>query len=170
MAKIDQAQAKVLAEAQIEHIQLFIRSEDPDLSMLRSFVTNWFAYNEGGVFLNRNGRPRWLNKFHPIKHAQLYLGCHFRSVQAARLIGSGGEEGDLVVDHAIPFSHLRKMLDVAPDTRSGIVKCLKENLRLGVITQAENKKLNDRKLRAAMPKGATSVTARYEAAGIKLAK
>jgi hypothetical protein len=157
-----------LADAQIAHIQLFIRSGDPDLSMLRSFVTNWFAYTNGGPFLNRNGRPRWLNKFHPVKHAILLEACHLCSLEAAKLIGVTGDKGDLVVDHAIPFSELRKLLDAAPKTSAGIAQCLKENLCLGVITTAENKKLDSLNLRSSMPTGRSGARARYEFAGIKM--
>lgn len=168
VAKIDEMQAKVLAKAQIDHIRLFVASADPDLSLLRTFVTNWFAYTNGGPFLNRNGRPRWLNKFHPVKHAILLEACHLCSLEAAKLMGVTGERGDLIVDHAIPFSELRKLLDAAPKTNAGIVQCLKENLRLGVITTAENKKLDSLKLRSSMPTGRSGARARYEFAGIDM--
>jgi hypothetical protein len=169
MTRIEMTGAKVLEKAQIEHILLFLKSEDPDLSLLRSFATNWFAYKNRGPFLNKNGRPKWLNKFHPVKHADLLRACDFRSLKADRLVGKSGKKGDLVVDHAIPFSCLRKLLADAPRTHAGIVKCLEDNLRLGVLTKDENSKLDAMQLRSSMPDGAAGPTARYDVAKIKLA-
>ncbi len=166
--RIDASQAKTLADAQIKHIQLFISSGDPDLSLLRSFATNWFAYENGTPFVNRNGRAKWLNKFDPVKHQELLNACHFHSVMANKLIGNSGKKGDLVVDHAIPFTCLRDFLENAPRTSAGVTRCLSDNLRLTVLTKSEDNKLNKMGLRSKMPEGQTSVTARYETAGIVL--
>lgn len=165
---IDRTRAKILAAAQLDHIRLFLESNDPDLSLLRSFATNWFGYVKGQPFVKKTGRVRWLNKLHPVTDAGLLQACHFHSVEASKQIGAYGEKGELVVDHAIPFACLRTRLQEGPHTNDRIQSELEEHLRLSVITRLENKRLNELKLRSALPAGKVHATARYEAAAIPL--
>ena len=56
-----------LSEAYLSHLVLYIKSGDEDKHTLRLFLDYWFAYSQGGPFLNRNGKPRWFNNPDPKK-------------------------------------------------------------------------------------------------------
>ena len=56
-----------LSDAYLSHLVLYIKSVDEDKHTLHLFLDYWFAYNQGGTFLNINGNPRWFNNPDPQK-------------------------------------------------------------------------------------------------------
>ena len=73
-----------LSDAYLDHLVIYIKSGDEDKSKLRGFADSWFAYNQGGPFLNRNGKPVWFNRPDPKKNSvkAALLLMHFISKNA----------------------------------------------------------------------------------------
>ena len=135
----------------------------------RTFFDNWFAFKEGGSFLNANSRPHWFNNPKPGQHGEALRSAPFVSVEASRTM-AGLERQRLVKDHAIPVSVLRDVLFTkSPDSTECVRKILLQFYRFGIITETENRMLTAAGLRSRMPDGWTTVDspfARYDAVSI----
>jgi hypothetical protein len=135
----------------------------------RTDFDNWFAFREGGPFLNGNSRPHWHNHPCPDKHGVALRRAHFVSHAAARTLGGIARER-LMKDHAIPVAVLRDLLfDRQPDSIEQVRAVLLRHYRFGVITEQEDRLLNAAGLRSRMPEGWTpndGPFARYEKVGI----
>lgn len=155
--------------AYLKHILLFVQTGNPNKHLLRTLVDDWYAYDRKGSFLNRNGRPKWLNKPDPIKHYDVLNSMDFISKKAQKVLGGISKE-HLVKEHAVPIATLDKLLTKSqPATVEDVAKTLSEYYRLGVLTQSEHEELTELGLRAEMPNGwkfGDSVFARYEKASI----
>lgn len=135
----------------------------------RTDFDNWFAFKEGGPFLNANSRPHWHNNPCPNKHGDALRRAHFVSAAAARTLGGLARER-LMKDHAIPVAVVRDMLfDEQPNSIEEIRAFMLKNYCFGIITETEDRKLNAAGLRSRMPQGWTIADcpfARYEVVGI----
>jgi hypothetical protein len=135
----------------------------------RTDFDNWFAFKEGGAFLNANSRPHWHNNPCPDKHGAALRRAHFVSHAAARTLGGVTRER-LMKDHAIPVSVLRDMLfEEQPRSTEEVRAFMLRYYCFGIITEEEDAELNRAGLRSRMPDGWTpndSPFARYEKVGI----
>lgn len=157
-----------LESVYLKHILLAVGVRDYS-APFRTFFDNWFAFKEGGPFLNGNSRPHWFNAPSPDKHGQALRRAHFVSQDAARTLGGLARER-LMKDHAIPVAVLRDMLfDEQPNSIEEIRAFMLKNYCFGVITDEEDRKLSAAGLRSRMPRrwaAADGLFARYEAVGI----
>jgi hypothetical protein len=162
------ATANALEQSYLEHILIATKLRDHS-APFRTFFDNWFAFRQGGPFLNANSRPHWYNNPCPDKHGAALRRAHFVSQAAARTLGGVTRER-LMKDHAIPVSILRDMLfQEHPRTVEDVRAFMLAHYRFGIITDAEDRRLNKAGLRSRMPNGwvnGESPFARYEAVGI----
>ncbi len=80
-------------------------------------------------------------------------------------------DGQLVLDHAVPFNHLQsELLDLKQVTPDTVRAVLLKNDVFVLITKSENERLNAAGLQSSMPCGwdHVDVLARYKTAGIEL--
>lgn len=162
------ASTNPLEDSYLKHILIAVEVRDHS-APFRTFFDNWFAFKEGGPFLNGNSRPHWFNNPCPDKHGQALCRAHFVSQTAARTLGGFTRER-LMRDHAIPVAVLRDMLfEQQPDSINSIRAFLRQHYCFGIITDEEDRKLNAAGLRSCMPDGWTTADgpfARYERVGI----
>src|SRR5688500_10035168 len=93
----------ILEQAYLEHILLFLRSDDPDDGLLKTLLNSWYAHHRGAPFLNDRLKPRWLSD----ASSKRLLADHLHaSSEAARQALTDGRTGDLVIDHTIPSAQL----------------------------------------------------------------
>ncbi len=98
----------------------------------RTFFNNWFAFKEGGLFLNANSRPLWFNNPCPDRHGEALRQFHFVSTGAARAL-SGQTAERLVKDHAIPVAVLRNILfEEQPDSIEAVRAILLRYYFIGI--------------------------------------
>ena len=160
-----------LSDAYLDHLVIYIKSGDEDKSKLRGFADSWFAYNQGGPFLNRNGKPVWFNRPDPKKNSvkAALLLMHFISKNAMETI-QGKRNDRLIKEHSIPIAEIFNILHSHTDhSRDQIRDSLEKFYRLGVLTEEEDLRLN-KIFKSKMPPGWTTkdgVFARYDAMGIK---
>lgn len=152
-----------LENAYLKHILIAI--EERDFSApFRTFFDNWFAFREGGPFLNGNSRPHWFNRPCPSKYGEALRRAHFISAGALPVL-SGLTSKRLMKDHAIPVAVLRDMLfEKRPNSAEEVRKLLLQYFRFGIITDEEDRRLNGAGLRSRMPNGwseSDDVFARY---------
>jgi hypothetical protein len=159
-----------LRKTYLRYLLEYVRSGDPHSNVFRTFVDNWFAYYTGGSFLKTSLAAKWFNRADLKKKPDAIAKFHLCSVRAKQVIDGIVEWEDLVKDHCIPLSILRKKLCKAnPTTIEDVERILIQYYKIGLITQEENAKLNARRLRSEMPIGVeTSPNARYESANIAL--
>lgn len=157
-----------LEESYLKHIVIATEARDHS-APFRTFFDNWFAFKEGGPFLNGNSRPHWHNNPCPDRHGEALRRAHFVSASAARTLGGLVRER-LMKDHAIPVAVVRDMLfDEQPNSIEQIRAFMLKNYCIGIITDEEDRTLNAAGLRSRMPPGWTIADgpfARYEAVGI----
>lgn len=157
-----------LEESYLKRILVSVSVRDYS-APFRTDFDNWYAFKEGGPFLNGNSRPHWYNNPCPDKHGEALSRAHFVSTAAARTL-SGIERERLMKDHAIPVAVLRDMLfHEQPNSIEEIRAFMLKNYSFGIITDEEDRKLNAAGLRSRMPQGWTAADgqfARYEAVGI----
>lgn len=157
-----------LEEAYLKHILIAVEVRDHS-APFRTFFDNWFAFREGGPFLNRSSRPHWFNNPRPDQHGEALRRAHFVSAGAARTLG-GLASDRLMKDHAVPVSVLRELLfEEQPKSTDQVRAIMLRSYCFGIITEGEDRKLNAIGLRSRMPDGWTptdSPYARYRAAGI----
>lgn len=145
----------------LKHILIAVEDDDR-AAPFRTFVDNWFAYKEGGAWLNGRGRPHWFNNPCPARHRDALCNAHFVSQAAARVLAGLARER-LVKDHAIPASVLRDILFAAkPDSLLAVRTLLLEWYRIGVITKAEDDLLAASGFRSSMPRGWEPTRGRYQ--------
>jgi hypothetical protein len=80
-------------------------------------------------------------------------------------------KGDLIYDHAVPFTYLQKeLLGLAEVTRDSVRDVLMKHCVVVIVTKAENERLNQAGLGRRMPadSDSTDTLARYAALGIDL--
>lgn len=157
-----------LALSTLKHIQIAVEAGDRG-APFRTFLDNFYAYYAGGPFLNRSGRPHWLNAPCPRRHRDALLHSHFVSVAAMRVLAELSDER-LVKDHAIPVSVLREMLlQDGCNTLERVQSLMNRFYRIGIITASEDALLTSRGLRSRMPSGwrtSDGPFARFETVGI----
>ena len=156
------------AECNLEFISTYLKGRPPS-APIRTFVDDWFAYQMGGPFLSKFGRPLWFNKPCPKKKKEALLKMHFISERAKKVIDNEGG-ADLKKEHAIPVKVLRDlMLEIKNPTTSNVKQFLLKHYKLGVLTASEDKKLREAGLQSKMPEGWDGVDmfARYSFVGIE---
>jgi len=158
------------------------------VTLFRDFVDNWNAFHSAhDHHRTREGRPRWFNNPSALLRRDMLRALDFRSAGAeAILVGAEQDaalyrrryeardrDTKLVVDHAVPVGCMVAAFfsGAVKITRDGIRTYLSANYRLGLLSAAEDARLNASGLRSAMPVGwdGGSVFARYAAAGIEAA-
>lgn len=174
-----------LAESYLDHIAIALSVNDQG-APFRTFIDNWYAFETGTGHLTKGERPIWFNNPCAKTHNSALRAMHFQSVSAAAVIEFAGTDPRrylearqakdtavrLMVDHAIPLRVLVQLLSAAakgePPSRENIRAHLRRWYRLGVITAAEDARLNQRGLRSAMPASwdGKDLYARYAEAGI----
>jgi hypothetical protein len=162
------ASANLFEESYLKYILIAVEIRDHS-APFRTFFDNWFAFKEGGPFLNGNSHPHWYNNPCPDKHGEALRRAHFVSLHAARTLGGIASER-LVKDHAIPVAVLRDLLfDEQPNSIEEVRVVLLRYYRFGIITDEEDRTLNAAGLRSRMPADwitELSPFARYERVGI----
>lgn len=152
----------------LQHIQIAANARDRS-APFRTFFDNWFAFKNGGAFLNSNSRPHWFNNPCPNRHGEALSRAHFVSVEAARTL-AGMERQRLVKDHAIPVSVLREMLiEQQPSSIDEVDRFMRRFYRFGIISQREDEQIRAKGLNSKMPgdwQADGDPFARYVAAGI----
>lgn len=139
-----------MEESYLEHILVAAGVQDYS-APFRTFFDNWFAFKEGGPFLNGNSRPHWYNNPCPDKHGEALRRAHFVSTAAAQTLAGLARER-LMKDHAIPVAVLRDMLfDEQPNAIELIRSFMLRYYRFGIITEGEDHRLNEAGLRSRMP-------------------
>jgi hypothetical protein len=160
--------ANALEDSYLRHILIAAAVRDHS-APFRTFFDNWFAFKEGGPFLNGNSRPHWFNNPCADKHGEALRRAHFVSQSAARTLG-GLDGRRLMKDHAVPVAVLRDILfEEQPNSVEEVRAFLLEHYCFGIITEDEDRKLNAAGLRSRMPEGWTTADqpfARYEKVGI----
>jgi hypothetical protein len=160
--------SNLLEQSYLKHILIAVEVRDFSFPFRTAF-DNWWAFKEGGPFLNGNSRPHWYNNPSPDKHGRALNRAHFISQAAARTLGSLARER-LMKDHAIPVAVLRDLLfDEQPKSVDEIRAFMLRYYRFGIITQEEDDSLNAAGLRSKMPRQwnrGDSPFARYDAVGI----
>ena len=158
----------VLEESYLERILVSVAVRDFS-APFRTDFDNWFAFKEGGPFLNANSRPHWHNNPCPDKHGAALRRAHFVSHAAARTL-AGVTRERVMKDHAIPVSVLRDILfEEQPRTIEEVRSFMLRYYCFGIITEEEDAELNRAGLRSRMPDGWTPKDgpfARYEKVGI----
>jgi hypothetical protein len=158
---------------------------------LRNNLDPWFAHEVGGDFLTSGGRPHTYNYPCPHKHWMRLRHPHFWVTREAAAILELGRLGDdrvrkppvadrnenseavrLMVDHAIPFAVLKPLLEHAarrPFARLRFRGFLLQHFGRGVLTKAQDERLNIDGLQDAMPRDwdGKDVFARYKAMGFQ---
>jgi len=155
------------AEVNVSYILNYLVHRPPSVP-IRTFVDEWFAYHRGGVFLNRNGAPRWFNNPNPVTQREALSQMHFVS-DAAQEVLDGESDSRLIKEHAVPVKVLKNLLcRIEEPTHEKVEECLLANYKLGVLTKTEDLLLNSMKLSSSMPLDwdGSNVWARYEVAGI----
>lgn len=156
------------AECTIHYIYTYLKARPPTVPM-RTFVDEWFAYHTGGPFLNRSGRPKWLNNPCPIKNKDALLSMHFISEKAEKVIKNGGGER-LIKEHSVPVKVLRSLMeDMDYPTTSDVENFLLQHYRIGVLTTSDDQLLKDADVNSSMPYNWDRVDmfARYSHAGVR---
>lgn len=157
-----------LEQSYLKHILIAVEVRDHS-APFRTFFDNWFAFKEGGTFLNANSRPHWFNNPKPGQHGEALRSAPFVSLEASRTL-AGVERQRLVKDHSIPVSVLRDIFFTkCPDSTEGARKILLQFYRFGIITETEDRILTAAGLRSRMPDSWTtgdSLFARYDAVSI----
>jgi hypothetical protein len=179
---------KQKADSYLLHIALAVRVGDNG-HVFRDFLDNWAAFRSGGVHVSSGERPRWLNN--PKPWAKVSAAVHemdWVSRDAAVILARGKAQDQelklsrasddedtrnrfrLIVDHAVPLSALCKRLHSERiATPRKVEAFLLDWFRRGVITYAEDRRLNERGLNKKMPREDwwnDSPFARYREAGI----
>lgn len=166
-----------LKHSYLTFIKVHIETKNPDNKLIRSFIDRWFAYKKQGNFLTKGNIERTFNRsdIHPNNLSEATRDCllnmHFISKDALNAINSRSDT-QLIKDHAMPVKVISELLkqDDCPSEES-VEKLLLNFYKLGVLTQEEDKVLNQLSLKSAMPNDwdGINVFARYEEAGIQKA-
>jgi len=160
-----------LADAYLDHILIYLKSNERGSPPLRMFLDNWFAYSHQGPFLSPNGNPVWFNNPDPskLKVREALLSMHYVSKGAIDVI-NGDSDDKLVKEHSVPISILKDILySKMPKNKSTLNNLLLTYYRLGVLTKTEDNLLKTNGLNSKMPKNWNStmnVFARYDQCGI----
>ena len=160
------------ADAYLKYICLFL-DMDVGSPLFRSFVDNWFGHHQignlnaqPGTFVSKNwkGRPRWFNK-QDLQSGKTQRNTardrfDFVSHAAHHVCEVHGDE-ELIKDHVIPVKVLRDVLkevkkqlhDSTQVPLCDVKTTLTAFYKVGLLTQAESKRLDDGKLKQCMPPG-----------------
>jgi hypothetical protein len=136
----------------LEALETWIVRRQRHPGMFRTCVDSWYALERGGALLSGSGEPHWLNNPDPQnrQEREAVLSMDYISVKAMERIEK--REKGLIRDHAIPLAVLRQLIRELPDTSPEAIEAfLRRNYHVGIITQEENKKLNEAKLHSRMP-------------------
>jgi len=161
-----------LRESYLRYLKIYIELQNPDGKLIRTFLDSWFAYKMKGNFLTKNNIPRWFNKLNTNKLSDAEKDCllkmNFISKNALEAIYHKSDTY-LMKDHSVPVKIIHKLLqsDLSRSEKN-IEEFLNKYYRLGVLTKAEDIRLNDIKLKSDMPQDwdGNDVFARYKKAGI----
>ena len=181
------ARLSQLADSYLDYIRIAVEVGDAG-APFRDFIDNWAAFSsEANHHRTAKDRVIWFNNPDAIGRRAMLLSLPFRSTGADAILRYAAEQSDeyrerrkardkavkLIVDHAVPLAVMVGQL-FKPDTdlsREGIRKHLKRWYCLGVLTDAEDVRLNRLGLRSRMPPGwdGNDLTARYRKAEIEAA-
>jgi hypothetical protein len=179
---------KELADSYLDHIRIAVEARDRG-APFRDFFDNWNAFHsEFDHHRSRSDRPRWFNNPSATKRLAMLESLDFVSEGAAEIIrqsrldpdgydrryGSRDVSVRLIVDHSVPIGVMADMLFDPQDgervklTRDGIRAHLLRWYRLGLLSHAENSRLNSSGIGSKMPPDwdRTDVFARYRVAEI----
>lgn len=129
-----------LETAYLEHILLFLRSGDPDDSLLTTCMNSWFAHNRGRPFIDDNQKARWLSK----KSTKRRVAAHLHAISAAaRKAVEMGNFDELVIDHTIPSAELirglRRRQRTEPfESVAELREYLRKRYTLALLTKSEH--------------------------------
>jgi hypothetical protein len=173
-----------LADSYLDHIRIAVEAGDTG-APFRDFVDNWAAFAaEAGHHRRASDRVIWFNNPDAIGRRAMLLSLPFRSAGADAILRYAAEQPNeyrerrkakdkavkLIVDHAVPIRVMVGQLFVAGAelSRDGIRRHLDRLYCLGLLTDAEDVRLNCCRLRSCMPAewDGNDLTARYREAGI----
>jgi hypothetical protein len=173
-----------LADSYLDHIRIAVEAGDEG-GPFRDFIDNWAAFDaEANHHRNTRNRVIWFNNPDAIGRRPMLLSLPFRSAGADAILQLAAEtpgeyrerqkakDGTirLMVDHAVPLTVMVKRLfqPEADLSREALRKYLRRWYHLGLLTSAEDAKLNGLGLRSQMPKNwnGEDLIARYRAADI----
>lgn len=167
---------KMLALVQAERWAIKRGGPSPSLARggdFRSLADDWYGFCRGVPFVKQTGTVRWLNRgdLLELKLRKAIRTFDFLSKAAWELHEERRPDRWLVKDHAIPLICIKRhMIEENLQTILEVEEILFERYRLGLITKAEDAKLNEHHLRQAMPCGREAEPfARYLEVGIECA-
>lgn len=183
---------KILANSYLDHIRIAVAADDRG-APFRDFFDNWNAFrSETDHHRSRGDRPRWFNNPSATKRMAMLESLDFVSAGAAGILSFARQESAsynrlyrardtnvrLMVDHAVPIGVMADLLfdsAIGPASElslAGIRAHLERWYRLGLLSHAENGRLNAAGLASRMPLNWDRVDpfARYRAAGIAALK
>ncbi len=173
-----------LADSYLDHIRIAVEAGDVG-GPFRDFIDNWAAFtNEADHHRTASNRVVWFNNPDAVGRRAMLLSLPFRSTGAdAILCYAAAQPGEyrerrkakdkavkLIVDHAVPLDMMKRQLFEAGSdlSRNAVRNHLQRWYHLGLLTDAEDAKLNGLGLRSRMPDSwnGEDLTARYRKAGI----
>lgn len=176
-----------LADSYLDHIRIAVEAGDAG-GPFRDFIDNWAAFsNEVNHHRSTGNRVVWFNNPDAIGRRAMLLSLPFRSTGADAILHYAAEQANkyrerrkmkdktvkLIVDHAVPLAVIvEEFFKADADlSRAGVRKHLERRYYLGLLTDAEDVRLNRIGLRSHMPANwdGNDLTARYREAGIAAA-
>ena len=174
-----------LADSYLDHIRIAVEAGDAG-GPFRDFIDNWAAFGiEASHHRSATDRVVWFNNPDALGRRTMLLSLPFRSSGADVTLRYAAEQPNeyrerrkakdnvvkLIVDHAVPLAVIVGQL-FKPDvdlSRNGIRKHLMRWYYLGLLTDAEDVKLNSIGLRSKMPANwnGNDLTARIEKRGLQ---
>ena len=173
-----------IADSYLEHIRIAVEARDAG-APFRDFIDNWAAFSsDTNHHRSAGNRPKWFNNPDATRRMAMLKTLRFRSVAADEILSLATKtpaeyrarvkEGDtgvrLIVDHAVPIAVIVEHLftQAADLTTDRIRSVLERWYCLGLLTIADNGKLNTGSLGSKMPPEwhGVDVFARYKQAGI----
>lgn len=173
-----------LADSYLDHIRIAVEAGDAG-APFRDFVDNWAAFaSEADHHRNTRDRVIWFNNPHAIIRRAMLLSLPFRSVGADEILQYAVAHPDeyrerrkakdkavkLIIDHTVPLAVIvGQLFEVSADlSREGIRTHLKRFYCLGLLSDADDAKLNRLGFRSRMPPGwdGQDLTVRYRTARI----
>lgn len=155
----------------LEQILILVNMENAPGCDFRTLIDSWYAHHMGTGFVTKKGNVQWFNRGQLKKPSRLpaILQMHFISRDAWEVLHSQDRtlEVALVKDHAVPvkilFQELKKLSGAnSPLSLRSVENFLLERYRVGIITKDEDYRLNDKKLRSALPSHCTHAFSRYD--------
>lgn len=173
-----------LANSYLDHIRVAVEAQDFG-APFRDFIDNWAAFASAtNHHRTASNKVIWFNNPDALRRGAMLRSLPFRSVTADNVIRLATDQPEtyrqrqlskdptvrLIVDHAVPLAVLvRKLFETDFDLSRNCLKVfLERNYHLGLLTAAEDCRLNQLGLRSTMPANwdGADLIARYRNAGI----